>query len=1003
MSTYYVYVNGPQKLDESALTDSVFIAHDFFGGDERKKDDYRLPFRDAFSKRGYRTLFADEEAAPGTLLSTICQHIINTEIGIYDVTGYNANVLIELGLALGLNRPTLVIAKDDRKPLLDFLEEMQPLRYTSYPNLARTVVERLESRLHTATDGSISRTYCASCLHECRLARKRTFPAHEEYLVVGISETVDEDLHYNVQEAFLSFELKPCSDDSAHPHMVCRWVYGLRRSQVALFHLREPYHGEANAQLNIQVGIAAGIGTPWTLVLPTKQHPPTDLRGLLYVNVGEYQSGFRKELSNSVRALISSRVNNPGIYPPLPTLSLSEQVEETLTLVETPESDFDIIILDDNDAQAKRLETLLITRKWRVSRETKETITSIGVHFDPFPLFIVDGTHIDVIADSFPSAPVLVFTSRSKESLVARQPDLLPYGFLSKTASDEQILDSVDRILNGERLSTPWDRSTQPSENEQDALRTRLYEVPIEELDLSVRVFNSLKRTGITTIGDVLDMLDRGPDAMMAIRNFSEKSLDELVLKLKEKGYLAETTSDEESIEAVQRPTNSERVATQPNETSEAADKPPANSLSEVSPKFEELRLLGLDEQTEWDEIEFRLRANGVRLTPDERQQLEALRTEILDFRHNRFNDRWNGMMEEIKQGRITDAREFDKALNYMLELAKPEGGRARTEELRRAYRQQQNLAKLRANVERWITLYHDAIAKGTPFDTAQRQFLDPARVEIEDAFQRMGNAPELADIKAQIDRGIRDADKTQLFTLVALGQFDEILDYLKTKPEEYVELRIQETGIIEGAMKRDEAILWYQERASQFAEKKANEYFKRAEDYLKRSSPQLANTEIDQIMALKYLDVSSRAAAEKFRQENIIPLIQRIDRAREILQKLSSSKYNFQETLRAFDEAMDERIGWPRFRDIDPELFEEAENLIYKRLENEIEGQLIRLEVARDNHTLPVAFTDDDFTRIGNLLGWGDARYQRQFSARLEQFRAEWIIQKEQRTPRQD
>ena len=65
-----------------------------------------------------------------------------------------------------------------------------------------------------------------------------------------------------------------------------------------------------------------------------------------------------------------------------------------------------------------------------------------------------------------------------------------------------------------------------------------LYEKPIEELDLSVRVFNSLKRTGITTIGDVLDMLDRGPDAMLAIRNFGEKSLDELVDKLKEKGYL---------------------------------------------------------------------------------------------------------------------------------------------------------------------------------------------------------------------------------------------------------------------------------------------------------------------------------------------------------------------------------------------------------------------------------------------------------------------------------
>lgn len=64
-----------------------------------------------------------------------------------------------------------------------------------------------------------------------------------------------------------------------------------------------------------------------------------------------------------------------------------------------------------------------------------------------------------------------------------------------------------------------------------------LYDKPIEELDLSVRVFNSLKRTGITSVGDVIDMLQRGPDAMLAIRNFGEKSLDELIDKLREKNY----------------------------------------------------------------------------------------------------------------------------------------------------------------------------------------------------------------------------------------------------------------------------------------------------------------------------------------------------------------------------------------------------------------------------------------------------------------------------------
>ncbi len=71
-------------------------------------------------------------------------------------------------------------------------------------------------------------------------------------------------------------------------------------------------------------------------------------------------------------------------------------------------------------------------------------------------------------------------------------------------------------------------------------LTSEAAETPIENLDLSVRVFNSLKRTGITTVGDVLELFDKGNEAVMSIRNFGEKSLDELVQKMREKGYLHE-------------------------------------------------------------------------------------------------------------------------------------------------------------------------------------------------------------------------------------------------------------------------------------------------------------------------------------------------------------------------------------------------------------------------------------------------------------------------------
>ena len=60
-----------------------------------------------------------------------------------------------------------------------------------------------------------------------------------------------------------------------------------------------------------------------------------------------------------------------------------------------------------------------------------------------------------------------------------------------------------------------------------------------------MRVFNSLKRTGIATVGDVIELLDKGEDAMLSIRNFGDKSLFELKAKMIEKGYIEEDESVE--------------------------------------------------------------------------------------------------------------------------------------------------------------------------------------------------------------------------------------------------------------------------------------------------------------------------------------------------------------------------------------------------------------------------------------------------------------------------
>jgi len=87
-------------------------------------------------------------------------------------------------------------------------------------------------------------------------------------------------------------------------------------------------------------------------------------------------------------------------------------------------------------------------------------------------------------------------------------------------------------------------------EAEEEGIPSRFYEMFIEVLDLNVRVYNCLKRTGITNVGEVLEMLEKGDEEMMNIRNFGPKSLAELKEKLEAQGLLwTEEEEEEESKE----------------------------------------------------------------------------------------------------------------------------------------------------------------------------------------------------------------------------------------------------------------------------------------------------------------------------------------------------------------------------------------------------------------------------------------------------------------------
>jgi len=106
------------------------------------------------------------------------------------------------------------------------------------------------------------------------------------------------------------------------------------------------------------------------------------------------------------------------------------------------------------------------------------------------------------------------------------------------TISAKDAVSLGAKILN-EHLSLFSDLSGEMYSTEimvvkNDNGKEKILEMTIEELDLSVRSFNCLKRAGINTVEDLINKTE---DDMMKVRNLGRKSIDEVVAKLNSLGF----------------------------------------------------------------------------------------------------------------------------------------------------------------------------------------------------------------------------------------------------------------------------------------------------------------------------------------------------------------------------------------------------------------------------------------------------------------------------------
>lgn len=155
---------------------------------------------------------------------------------------------------------------------------------------------------------------------------------------------------------------------------------------------------------------------------------------------------------------------------------------------------------------------------------------------------------IDVIAVDSIYTPVLKVNYKVEDTRLGQVTDfdkLTIEVWTDGTISAKEALSQAANLLN-EHLKLFVDLSEEANIAEvlveqDDKGKEKILEMTIEELDLSVRSFNCLKRAGINTVDD---LINKSEEEMMKVRNLGKKSFDEVKEKLQSLGF--DLSSEEE-------------------------------------------------------------------------------------------------------------------------------------------------------------------------------------------------------------------------------------------------------------------------------------------------------------------------------------------------------------------------------------------------------------------------------------------------------------------------
>ena len=194
----------------------------------------------------------------------------------------------------------------------------------------------------------------------------------------------------------------------------------------------------------------------------------------------------------------------------------------------SPSEDFEIVNPDQYLATLDSAEAKLnIELNVELGEGYRQADTNANL---PIGVIPVDAIFTPIRKVNFTTEPVHIGRETSRERLNL---DVWTDGTISPS---EAVSRSAELLV---QQLTPFVNLAQVSQTQVEkkvlatAIPNEKFNIPVEDLDLSVRTMNSLRRGGITTVGD---LVSKGEKELLSLRNFGQKSRQEVEERLKTVG-----------------------------------------------------------------------------------------------------------------------------------------------------------------------------------------------------------------------------------------------------------------------------------------------------------------------------------------------------------------------------------------------------------------------------------------------------------------------------------